>query len=63
MDTTCAVCRLSDGLVINIIVASAAAPAPENCQLIAILPNQWCDIGAIWNGAQFDPPDGLTYGY
>ena len=53
METTCAVCRLSDGLVINIIVAQPSDPAPDGCQLVEIMTGQTCDIGWTWDGTQF----------
>ncbi len=56
METRCAVCQLSDGLVINIIIASIYDPAPEGCQLIEIMNEQPCDIGWFWTGTEFIPP-------
>lgn len=56
MDTICAVCRLSDGLVINIIVASPSDPAPDGCQLVEIMTGQMCDIGWYWVGGAFHGP-------
>lgn len=43
--TTCAVYRLSDGLIINCIVAEPSDPAPEGCGLAEIMNGQVCDIG------------------
>ena len=37
IETTCAVCRLSDGLVMNTIVAVPSDPAPDGCQLVEIM--------------------------
>lgn len=56
METTCAVCRLSDGLVTNIIVAAPSDLAPDDCQLIQIAPSQHCDIGWTWNLDAFVGP-------
>lgn len=58
MGTICAVCRLSDGLVMNIIVASPSDPAPEGCQLVEIVAGQTYNIGWIWDGVTFNPPAG-----
>ena len=57
--TTCAVCQLSDGLVINIIVADPTDPAPLDCQLV-ITPTaggSYANIGFYWNGSQFINPN------
>lgn len=55
METNCAVCRLSDGLVLNIIVASPSDPAPNGCQLVEIMTGQSCNVGwhyalGVFNG-------------
>ena len=57
---TCAVCQLSDGLVINIIVAEPTDPCPyEDCQLIATPDVDGVDaqIGWYWNGTNFIDPN------
>lgn len=56
MDTTCAVVRLSDGLVINAIVAAPSDPAPDGCQLIEIMTGQMCDIGWYYANGVFNGP-------
>lgn len=56
MATNCAVVRLSDGLVLNIIVASPSDLAPDNCELIEVISGQICDIGWYWTGTEFTPP-------
>ena len=56
METTCAVCRISDGLVLNVIVASPSDPAPQGCQLIEIMTGQPCDIGWFWANNTFNGP-------
>jgi hypothetical protein len=56
MPTTCAVCQLSDGLVINTIVASPSDPAPDGCQLVEIMAGQMCESGWYWDGTTFNPP-------
>jgi len=53
ISTRCAVCQLSDGLVINIIVAAPSDPWPDDCQIIEIMTGQKCDIGWYWNGIEF----------
>lgn len=57
--TTCAVCQLSDGLVINVIVAELNDPCAEGCQLI-VTPTEtgsYANIGFTWNGVQFIDPN------
>lgn len=56
MDTTCAVCRLSDGLVLNLIMASPSDPAPDGCQLVEIMTGQLCDIGWYYANGVFNGP-------
>lgn len=56
METTCAVCRLSDGLVMNTIVASPYDPAPEGCQLVEIMTGQLCNIGWYYANGIFNAP-------
>lgn len=56
LETRCAVCQLSDGLVVNMIVAVPSDPAPEGCQLIEVMNEQPCDIGWYWTGTEFIPP-------
>lgn len=57
LETRCAVCQLSDGLVVNIIIAVPSDPAPIGCQLVEIMNDQPCDIGWYWTGAEFIPPE------
>lgn len=52
--TTCAVVQLSDGLVVNIIVAEPTDLAPDNCFLVLV--DSPCDIGWTWDGTQFVAP-------
>lgn len=52
---TCAVVQLSDGLVVNKIVADPTDIAPDNCQLI-LIDEVMCDIGWTWNGIEFVNP-------
>ena len=56
VETRCAVCQLSDGLVANIIVAAPSDPAQDGCQLVEIMNDQPCDIGWYWTGTAFTPP-------
>lgn len=54
--TICAVCRLDNGLVINLIVAEPTDPAPYGCQLIEVIENPekpTCGIAWTWNGTEF----------
>ena len=55
-ETTCAVCRLSDGLVMNTIVASPSDPAPDGCQLVEIMTGQLCNIGWYYANGVFNGP-------
>lgn len=54
--TRCAVCQLSDGQVINTIVALPSDPPQDGCQLVEIMNGQQCNIGWTWDGSQFIPP-------
>lgn len=56
MVTTCAVCRLSDGLVMNTVMASPNDPPPDGCQLVEIMTGQMCDIGWCYIGGEFRGP-------
>lgn len=56
METTCAVVRLTDGLVINVIVASPSDLAPGGCQLVEIMTGQPCDIGWHYANDVFNGP-------
>lgn len=57
--TTCAVCQLSDGLVINIIIAEPTDAPPLDCQLV-VTPTEsgsYANIGFYWNGTDFIDPN------
>ena len=56
VSTNCAVCQITDGLVVNIIVALPSDPAQDGCQLIEVMSGQFCDIGGYWDGVVFFPP-------
>ena len=56
VETRCAVCQLTDGLVVNIIMAVPSDPPQDGCQLIEIMNGQSCDIGWYWNGTEFINP-------
>lgn len=60
--TTCAVCQLSDGLVINLIIAEPTDLPPNECQLIITpdLQKNNANIGDVWNGTVF--VSGVTNG-
>ena len=58
--TICAVCQLSDGLVINIIVAEPTDPCPyPDCELIETpdVHGVNAQIGWYWNGTDFIDPN------
>jgi hypothetical protein len=61
METTCAVCRLSDGLVINAIVASPSDPAPDGCELVEIMNNQLYNIGWYYANGVFNGPRNYAF--
>ena len=56
IEARCAVCRLADGLVVNIIIAFPSDLPQDECELIEIMMNQRCDIGWYWDGLNFNPP-------
>lgn len=56
IETTCAVVRLSDGLIINAIVASPSDVAPDGCKLVEIMNGQLCDIGWYYIDGEFRGP-------
>lgn len=56
METTCAVVRLSDGLVINAIVAQPSDLPPDGCKLVEIMNGQPCDIGWYYVNDTFNGP-------
>ena len=57
VDARCAVCRLSDGLVINIIMALPSDTPQDGCQLVEVMNGQPCDIGWRWDGTSFTDPN------
>lgn len=57
IETRRAVCQLSDGLVINIIIAVPSDLPPQDCQLVEIMNGQMCDIGWYYNGIEFVNPN------
>lgn len=57
VEARCAVVRVLDGLVINIIIAQPGDMPPEGCELIEIMNGQPCDIGWYWAGVEFIDPN------
>jgi hypothetical protein len=56
--TTCAVCQLSDGLVINCIVAEPDDLPQEGCQLIKLKEAPYYTTrGWVWTGTKFINPN------
>jgi hypothetical protein len=54
--TTCAVCQLSNGLVINVIIAEPYFDCPyPDCQLIVTpdIDGNYAQTGCTWNGTNF----------
>jgi hypothetical protein len=55
--SNCAVCQLSDGLVVNIIVAEPTEPAYEGTQLVLVPDVVMSCIGWAWDGTAFIDPN------
>lgn len=55
--TICAVCRLDNGLVINMIVAEPTDIAPYGCQLIEVTEETPCGAAWTWDGTKFIDPN------
>ena len=55
--STCAVCQLTDGLIINVIVAEPTDVAPDGTQLVVTPDSEGnnAQIGGTWNGTVFLP--------
>jgi hypothetical protein len=55
--TTCAVCQLTDGLIINVIVADPTDLAPDGTQLVETpdVDGNNAQIGGTWDGTNFLP--------
>ena len=56
METTCAVYRLSDGLILNTIIAAPSDPAPAGCGLAEIMAGQKVEQGQYYVGGVFRAP-------
>jgi hypothetical protein len=54
---TCAVCQLTDGLIINVIVADSIDLPPDGAQLVETpdADGNNAQIGGTWNGTNFLP--------
>lgn len=55
IETKCAVVQITDGLVINIIIARLSIEPPLGCELVEIMNEQSCNIGWYWDGFNFVP--------
>jgi hypothetical protein len=55
--STCAVCQLTDGLVLNVIVAEPTDLPPDGTQLVITPDSEGnnAPIGGTWNGTIFLP--------
>lgn len=54
----CAVCNLSDNVVINVIMADPSVdPAPEGTFLVEIPDGEFCNMGWVWDGSHFINPN------
>lgn len=52
-----AICRLSDGLVVNTVIASDGDSSPiADCKMIKIPEGKQCSIGYFWDGENFIDP-------
>lgn len=51
--SNCAVVN-ADNVVVNLIVAESTDTPPVGCTLVEI---PHCDIGWIWDGTRFNPPE------
>jgi hypothetical protein len=56
IETRCAVCRLSDGLILNIIIALTTDIPPDGCELVEVMNEQPCDIGWFYANGIFNGP-------
>lgn len=62
--STCAVCQLSDGLVINLIIAEPTDPCPvEGCQLVLVPEGLPVDLDDKWDGTNFIDANGEVVVY
>jgi hypothetical protein len=56
-----AVVQLSNGEVINVIIAEPIDPPPDGCELIGLPDDSTVSIGWYWDGTEFynpaPPPD------
>lgn len=57
--STCAVCQLSDGLVINLIIAEPTDQCPvDGCQLVLVPEGLPVDLDDKWDGTNFIDANG-----
>lgn len=54
--TTCAVVQISDGLVVNSIIALPSDTPPDGCMLVTVMNGQPFDIGWYCVDGQFVGP-------
>lgn len=60
--TICAVCQISDGLVVNVIIAELTDVPPIDCQLILTPTESGSNafIGFYWDGTEFINPNPIV---
>ena len=56
VETVYAVVRLSDGLVLNMVVSTSSEGAPNGCKLIEVMSGQDCGIGWYYADNKFQGP-------
>lgn len=52
----CAVYQLANGLVVNVIIAEAQDPPPDECGILELTDGQACDIGWTYAGGGLTGP-------
>lgn len=56
VETTYAVVRLSDGLILNLVVSTSSEGAPNGCKLVETMNGQECGIGWYYADGAFHGP-------
>jgi len=56
----CAICKISDGTVVNIIIADPSDVCQDGCILVPILEGQIAYIDGTWDGNNFVSPVALV---
>jgi len=56
VEARCAVVQSADNVVVNIIVALPSDPVPDGCFLVEVMNGQDCNMGWVYDGANFVAP-------